>query len=325
VERLRRQGRSKGLRAYTIAYDQLIPHEERRWAALVAEHLGIRIDIVPVDGYRLYERWDDPAMHTPEPIDNPLWALPVDMCRRIAANGHRVALTGEAGDAACAPAQFLPELLAAGHWVRLFADALRFWRRRGRRPALGLGTWWRRTFGRPSEPPPFPTWINDSLVNRLGLRDRWREQWRTEDTAYEALASPEWAFCALTQHPSWTGVDLEFRYPFLDLRLVEFLLSVPAVPWADEKELLRVANEGRLPAEVLRRPKAPLTIDPVTALLRRDGIPPLVDADGWLWEFVDKKRFEEIIASGNWERGDITPALSLGRWLWHERQAGTLG
>jgi hypothetical protein len=52
------------------------------------------------------------------------------------------------------------------------------------------------------------------------------------------------------------------RYPFLDIRLVQYLLSVPN--WMlDAKKILRGAMAARLPCAITTRPKSPLFGDPV--------------------------------------------------------------
>jgi asparagine synthase (glutamine-hydrolysing) len=68
--------------------------------------------------------------------------------------------------------------------------------------------------------------------------------------------------------PGVTGCGVEVRYPFLDLRLVGYLLALPPVPWFVEKELLRRAMRGQLPEEVRRRPKQALAGDPLVEMLR---------------------------------------------------------
>ena len=44
-----------------------------------------------------------------------------------------------------------------------------------------------------------------------------------------------------------THFPLEMRYPFLDLRIVNYLLALPPFPWCFNKMLLREAMAGRLP------------------------------------------------------------------------------
>jgi asparagine synthase (glutamine-hydrolysing) len=65
---------------------------------------------------------------------------------------------------------------------------------------------------------------------------------------------------------------LEVRYPFLDLRIVNYLLALPPFPWFFHKLLLREAMAGRLPESVRMRPKTPLQEDPVSQQVRRKGV-----------------------------------------------------
>src|SRR5258706_12492216 len=66
--------------------------------------------------------------------------------------------------------------------------------------------------------------------------------------------------------------SLEVRVPFLDQELVEHALSIPGdlkVPRPGTKKLVyRKALEGLLPAEVLNRPKAGFSFDPVAQFER---------------------------------------------------------
>jgi asparagine synthase (glutamine-hydrolysing) len=45
--------------------------------------------------------------------------------------------------------------------------------------------------------------------------------------------------------------------PFLDLRVIDFVLSLPSKPWLDRKHLLREAMIGLLPEEARLRQKVP--------------------------------------------------------------------
>ena len=65
---------------------------------------------------------------------------------------------------------------------------------------------------------------------------------------------------------------LEIRHPMIDVRLVEFLLGIPAVPWCVKKEILRVAMAGKLPKAVLNRPKTPLAGDPTLRRLEESSV-----------------------------------------------------
>jgi Asparagine synthase len=55
---------------------------------------------------------------------------------------------------------------------------------------------------------------------------------------------------------------MEFRFPFLDLRLIKTAWSLPAIPFRYYKFVLRRTVQGNLPAQILARPKQPLVADP---------------------------------------------------------------
>ena len=90
--------------------------------------------------------------------------------------------------------------------------------------------------------------------------------------AYGRLAMAPWPWYFESFDPGVTRVPVEGRYPFLDLRLVGFLLAIPPVPWCIDKELLRVAMRGALPESIRRRPKAALAGDPLRAKLRESDV-----------------------------------------------------
>jgi hypothetical protein len=72
--------------------------------------------------------------------------------------------------------------------------------------------------------------------------------------------------------PGSTKLDLDVRHPFLDLRLIEYLLAIPATPWCVHKHILRRAMKGKLPNVVLNRPKSGLAGDPALQLIRRASV-----------------------------------------------------
>jgi asparagine synthase (glutamine-hydrolysing) len=72
--------------------------------------------------------------------------------------------------------------------------------------------------------------------------------------------------------PAVTGLSLEVRHPFIDLRLVDYLLSIPVKPWCTNKYILRRALKHQLPDSIVDRPKTPLAGDPALHLSRRASV-----------------------------------------------------
>src|SRR5439155_6513280 len=128
---------------------------------------------------------------------------------------------------------------------------------------------------------PFPGWFNQSFESRLGLRERWDELGRrpTLISSHPVRPVGYWSFHitlweALFRHmdAGHTMAPVEVRDPFVDLRLLRYMLAVPAIPWCRAKYLELHAMRHDLPVSVLRRPKSPLTGDPAWEAARRIGL-----------------------------------------------------
>jgi asparagine synthase (glutamine-hydrolysing) len=122
----------------------------------------------------------------------------------------------------------------------------------------------------------FLPWLNPEFVKRLNLRDRWATinagtppNHSARPEAYELVASPYWTANFEQFDPGNTRFPIELYEPFFDLRVLKFLLGLPALPWCSDKEILRRAARGILPEAVRLRKKSPLIADPITALLQR--------------------------------------------------------
>ena len=124
----------------------------------------------------------------------------------------------------------------------------------------------------------FPPWIDESFATQTNLRERWKQFWSNpfqtdkRPAAMHALNSKIWTALFEGYDPASTKLDLEVRHPFLDLRLVEFLLAIPVKPWCVHKHILRSAMNGKLPPAVLNREKTGLAGDPALQLVRRASV-----------------------------------------------------
>ncbi|NCF29134.1 MAG: asparagine synthetase B [Gammaproteobacteria bacterium] len=266
------------LRAYACVYDRLFVDGERHFSGLAADSLGIPIQYLAVDDYGLFERWRTGELQLPEPADEPLAAIYLDQAKHIASH-CRVALTGWDGDA------LLNENLnECGTTLYRGVQsarraALMAWRAlsRGRSARGELRAWLTRILaGPPEQTFTCPDWLNSSLVEELDLPARWRDSQEKSvplrcrhPHARRVLTSPLLTNLLESYDPGVTRIPVETRHPLLDLRLVGYLLSLPASPWCVDKKLLRVAMQDRLPESVSLRPKTPLAGDPVLELLQR--------------------------------------------------------
>jgi len=94
-----------------------------------------------------------------------------------------------------------------------------------------------------------------------------------------------------------TLAPLLWRHPYLDLRVLEFLLSVPPVPWARRKLLMREAMRGQLPQPVLARRKTPLAAAPAAGPVVALGLPEL-SSKALLARYVDLRALPTQVPTG---------------------------
>ncbi len=246
---------------------------------------------------------------------------------RQIADRNRVALTGFGADPAlsCLLSVHFLHLLKKGHLGRALAGSIRYLMAEGRFSRLYLRTRWQRWFSSRSQTPHYPGWLNRDLEKRLDLRERWKALPRASApktavrrVAYEAMVDPVWPTLFEGCDIGLTRVPVEVCHPFFDLRLVNFLLALPALPWCSDKELLREAARGILPDAVRLRRKSPLIADPLIALLQQpesawvdsfEGVPELS-------RFVDRRRIPKVFGEKDvWTAWIHLRPLSLNNWL----------
>lgn len=283
--------------AVTVVYDRLIPDEERHYSDLVAKHLGIPITHVNADGYALF----DGDMNQAEPfLLSPLTGQFNELLRRCA-EFSPVALTGYDGDA------FMNEARPSRFKIR---------------------TRIRRMLRKPDS---IPEWIDQEFARQTELRDRWREFWKNDNykgerpAAMRALNAKIWTALFEGYDQSATKLNLEVRHPFLDLRLIQYVLAIPSKPWSVNKHILRCAMSDKLPPAVLNRPKTGLSGDPALQLVRRASVRWLdsFEVSPQLRAFVDLNRRRPVAEE---ETPDaLWPSLrvfALNYWLTNSHSSG---
>jgi asparagine synthase (glutamine-hydrolysing) len=307
------------LRAHTVVYDRLIPDKERYYSGLVAARLGIPIHYLVADDYQLFERRGSAELQRPEPSCDPLAVISDDLNRQAAAHS-RVVLAGWDGDE---PLRFtlrahFTGLVRARRFGRLAADVAGYLWTQREWPMVGLRLRLRRLWGdrfpRPSSGP--PRWLNPAFVERLDLLERWdhvnqgyqRDLTSPRAVAYQGYRSPTTPYLLEGDDAGVTSHLVEVRNPFMDLRLLNYLLSLPALPWCFKKRLFRVAMRELLPSKVRNRPKSPLIADPTVRLLRQPGA-------GWINDLDATMELENYVNVVNIPRFAGTTGLSAHWWL----------
>ena len=265
------------LQAFTVVYDTLIPDQERHYSTLAAKHLGILITHLNADRYSLFDEQVRGDMDQPEPfLLSPLTGQFNDLLR-LCARHASIAFTGYDGDA------FMAE---------------------PRKSRFRIRSKLKRLIGRRPPEPLLPAWVDESFATRTMLRDRWQQSLRIpfdpiqrRPSAMRALNSKVWTALFEGYAPGATKLQLEVRHPFIDLRLVEYLLSIPAVPWCVNKHILRVAMKDILPADIVNRPKTALAGDPALQLVRSGSVRWLdsFEVSPQLKDFVDLNRRRSVV------------------------------
>jgi asparagine synthase (glutamine-hydrolysing) len=277
---LERSAAPYDLRAYTTVCDRVVPDPERRFAQLAADALAIPIHYRVVEDYQLFERWDKPELRRPEPEGDPLLALHFDQLNDVAVNG-RVLLTGYGADPAVRlPMRYAVDLVRRGQIGRLTTEVARYVVHCRRLPRVRLAQHARRWLGlerRAMEAA--PVWLGPTVRARaVQAPSPPRTVHPTRPDAYELLTSTQWPLLFESFDPGLTGVPVEVRHPFFDVRVVEYLLAMPPMPWCFDKTIVRLAMRGVLPDAIRLRPKTVAAGDPVQAMLRS------ADAD-WIDRF----------------------------------------
>jgi asparagine synthase (glutamine-hydrolysing) len=297
-------GGAPALYSYTVGYDSLIPDDEGAQASALAKFLGISNRYLALDQVELFDKWDDPYCRFPEPVDSPLSAGMFDQFRAIAAD-CRVVFSGEGADNLMYFQMwpYVADLRRNQQWRRMVVETAEFlWVRPF--PWLGLARRARSLFSRVSGGGGLPSWIKPDFAKRTGLHERWRDRSALEIPPQRHLARPKaqasmllphWAATFEIEDPGVTRQAVEVRYPLLDLRIVDYLLAVPAFPWLYKKKLLRQAMMGRLPENVRLRQKTPLAADPVARKLVNGGGGRIIQRrlDGKISEYVREPVVED--------------------------------
>lgn len=314
------------LQAFTVTYAAETAAEEAAFARKTAAFLNVPHQAIPLDGVEPFERRDDPEFTYPEPTDDAFFAGLSEEFRAISTHS-RVALSGEGADNLMHFQMwpFASTLLREKRFGQFLAVSSAYLSVR-RFPWRGIRYRVNTMLGRNGGAPGFPAWIAPDFARRMDLADRWRERdARCESTthptlpkAHASLSLPQWQQLFETSDPGVTRNTVEVRYPFLDLRVVNCLLALPAFPWIYEKAILREAMIGKLPEEVRTRAKKPLASDPLAEKVRRYEAR-MAAENGWSEEIEAYVSRPGLETAGKTRNGKSAPEelrpLCLNFWL----------
>ena len=311
------------LRAFTIIYDHLLPDPERDYAQAAADGIGIPIQYLFADSYQLFERHTE--LRHAEPSDFSLPSLMSDYLKLVA-NSSRVLLSGDGGD----PLMLYTWRDLAKHvhdfrWGRIAKYVASHLFSYGSVPALGYRSTLKYFMGKDSRwQYSLPTWLDRSLIDRLDLTARLEEINRPPSSAhperpdaYHNFRRSSWIDCFERADPGVTSVPLETRFPFFDLRLVDFFLRVPTIPWCVHKEMIRRSMKGVLPEVIRRRPKTPLGGNQLAAHFRQSELQSLNNGTGVGFDkYVNGKALPGMSPDQDRDAQELNVrAICLNYWL----------
>ena len=232
---LRERSEQFSLQAITSVYDRLIPDSERHYAGLVADYLRIPIRYDVRDDETSIANWNQVSVHTPEPIANPpAFAAGAAFLKNEAAQA-RVFLYGEGPDNALRTVAALSVAPLAGRRVAplvraLSNDVLMH-------PRVPLWPSIRQLAGarahRKKWLEVFPGWLNEDFAARCACRARWDAMQRPSPSPHPVRPLGYSGFSAVRWQSLFDDCDIhgalsqsEIRHPFLDLRLLQFMLAL---------------------------------------------------------------------------------------------------
>jgi asparagine synthase (glutamine-hydrolysing) len=314
------------LQASTVVFDRLIPDDERYYAGLAAESIGIPIQFQSGDDRELYD-WAERYVPA-QPIDTLVLGDWVEQLTHLTQRSSTI-LTGFDGDALLGATVRL-------HWLeraracrlRLLARELGWYVRHVRAlPPIGVRTALAPLKPRAKPARTRPAWLRSDFCARTGLDQRWRtsigseHQTRSRDSAWCNLRGSLWGALFDSFDPAAVGIAADTRHPLADVRIVRFALGLPAVPWCVDKWLLRRGLRG-LPEAIVRRPKTPLRAEPDLVLFRSSGGGTRSIRHRWhaeaLESYVDYRAIEHGLdraTTSDAELYELLRAVGFGVWL----------
>lgn len=263
-----------------------------------------------------------------------------DLMAALGSRGCRVVLSGDGGDQLLDGLGSLSDLLTGLHLKRFLREtrAMALWYGAGPREfarvalAAALPPALKYLAKRLLRGVP-PGWMNPETARSVRLRERigsprlaMRFPSVCQADTYLNVTGPYYGLKLEVDERDAAARGMEMRYPFLDSRLVEFVLSIPSDSrmWSGVwKGLLRAAMRGVVPETIrLRKGKGDWT-EPadraLTALCRRKEPAPLANRSARMQRYVDlggARAFMRRYLAGDRDlRYDIWFLLTLDHWL----------
>ncbi len=307
-------------------FETLMDDEEKHYSSLAARHIGIDLRLRAIDDRAYDPQWRARSIVLPEPSLAILNAHNDRLFSTAMAADASVWFYGEGPDNALLLERdaYFSWLAGRRDWAKLATAFFQY------AVAKGGGGWFTTLQRRTRRRGPMlardeaPAWMDRDLAERVNLSQR------LHVAAYSREPLHPWHPRAMASFNSaiWqkvlgeldggeSGMPFAWRHPYLDLRVLDFMLSVPPVPWGWEKRLLRQSMRGRLPAAILHRKKAALAKSPILQTIAREGLPRLARQDR-LGRYVDLDKLPvgDFGDAGQWaDPLQVMAVHALDHWL----------
>ena len=126
---------------------------------------------------------------------------------------------------------------------------------------------------------------------------------------YSSFSALSMQFLFELYDPEATGLPLEVRHPYFDIRMLRYLLALPVIPWCRNKFVMRRSLKPYLPPEVIARPKEGLQGFPNYEQWKRMGVPEL--PNDLAAEYVDFNVLQGLRTDSPLAFGDALRPLAL--------------
>ncbi len=332
------RGQSLDLQALTGVFTRVTADDrEGRFAEIAAAALGIPHRQYVADAAPLRESWGRLDLQGPEPLCYLITIAAMTLRQPLVTDDRRVVLFGHGADLAFNTdmrGYSARDLLAQTAIGDALLDVAHSVRPAHQIPPLGTNL--RRAMRNlrsprrdEATPTRFPAWVNDDFARRLNLHDRWEGERRAlpapthnlHYAIYDGFLSPYEMAVHEWYDPGVPHLPMEVWFPYLDLRVVDVLLSLPVIPWVIKKAFLRVAMRDRLPDEIVRRPKTNMSVQPFPAVIgaRQEDVLRALGAMPELEPYINLDGLAGDPAPTGIMPGWTFPAgvsvASLGNWL----------
>ncbi|WP_424016473.1 asparagine synthase (glutamine-hydrolyzing) [Halorientalis pallida] len=267
------------LATFSGVFEDVPACDEREYIETITRRDGIASTYVTVDELGLLDDIEEMLAYHDEPLTNTMHFMKWEIAKRARADGVGVMLEGAHGDNAVDYGLgLLPELVRTGRWYHLVRE-LRAMGDVLDRPAHRLFTLFvlptliprliRRQYwtlrGVPVGPKRSNPLLDDTFVERLDLQGR--KDRLDPEGAIRKRSARRWQYRSLM-----TGSMTEFleandvlhaafgiepRYPFIDVRLIEYSLAIPGTMKLKDgwtRYVIREALADSLPDEIRWRP-----------------------------------------------------------------------